>query len=554
MGSESLVHVFLVSFPGQGHVNPLLRLGKRLASKGLLVTFTTPESIGKEMRKASNITDEPVPVGDGYIRFEFFEDGWDENEPRRQDLDQYLPQLELIGKEVIPRMIQKNAEQGRPVSCLINNPFIPWVSDVADSLGLPSAMLWVQSCACFTAYYYYYHNLVPFPSEKEPEIDVQLPCIPLLKHDEVPSFLYPTTPYPFLRRAILGQYNKLDKPFCILMESFQELEPEIIEYMSKICPIKPVGPLFMNPKAANSAVRGDFMKADDSIIEWLDSKPPSSVVYISFGSVVYLKQEQVDEIAYGLLNSGVSFLWVMKPPQKDAGLELLVLPDGFLEKVGDNGKVVQWSPQEKVLAHPSVACFATHCGWNSTMESLSSGMPVIAFPQWGDQVTDAVYLVDVFKTGIRMCRGEAEDRIIPREEVEKCLLEAISKGPQAEERKRNALKWKKAAEEAVAEGGSSDRNLQAFIDDVKRISLEVTASKSNKIIDAAADLVNKSTANDFAKLVEKPAAAANDVVKLVEKPAANDAVKPAVNDVVKLLEKPAANDIAANSKVELVEV
>ncbi|KAH7575327.1 hypothetical protein JRO89_XS02G0083600 [Xanthoceras sorbifolium] len=414
---------------GQGHVNPLLRLGKRLASKGLLVTFSTTESIGKEMRKASNITDDPVPVGDGYIR---------------QRIDSSYDQ---------------ETRRTRPPS------FVP------DQQSLHS--LGFRCCR----------------NEKDPEIDVQLPCMPLLKYDEVPSFLYPTTPYPFLRRAILGQYNKLDKPFCILMETFQELEPEIIEYMSKVCPIKPVGPLFKNPKAANSAVRGDFMKADDCM-EWLDSKPASSVVYISFGSVVYLKQEQVDEIAYGLLNSGVSFLWVMKPPPKDAGLDLLVLPDGFLEKVGDKGKVVQWSPQEKVLAHMSVACFVTHCGWNSTMESLSSGMPVIAFPQWGDQVTDAVYLVDVFKTGIRMCRGKAEDRIIPREEVEKCLLEATT-GPKAAEMKQIALKWKAAAEEAVADRGSSDRNIQAFVDEVKKRSVEVTCK--SKSIDPIADLVKKST-------------------------------------------------------------
>ncbi|NP_001392737.1 hypothetical protein VitviT2T_003581 [Vitis vinifera] len=472
MGSESkLVHVFLVSFPGQGHVNPLLRLGKRLASKGLLVTFSTPESIGKQMRKASNITDQPTPVGEGLIRFEFFEDEWDENEPKRQDLDLYLPQLELVGKKVLPQMIKKHAEQDRPVSCLINNPFIPWVSDVAADLGIPSAMLWVQSCACFSTYYHYYHGLVPFPSEAEPEIDVQLPCMPLLKYDEVASFLYPTTPYPFLRRAILGQYRNLDKPFCILMDTFQELEPEVIEYMSKICPIKPVGPLYKNPKVPNAAVRGDFMKADDCI-EWLDSKRPSSIVYVSFGSVVYLKQDQVDEIAYGLLNSGLQFLWVMKPPHKDAGLELLVLPEGFLEKAGDKGKVVQWSPQEQVLAHPSVACFVTHCGWNSSMEALSSGMPVVAFPQWGDQVTDAKYLVDEFKIGVRMCRGEAENKLITRDEVEKCLIEATT-GPKAAELKQNAMKWKKAAEQAVAEGGSSERNLQGFVDEVRRRSIEI---------------------------------------------------------------------------------
>ncbi|KAJ6892969.1 hypothetical protein NC652_027080 [Populus alba x Populus x berolinensis] len=72
-------------------------------------------------------------------------------------------------------MIKKNAEQGRPVSCLINNPFIPWVTDVAISLGLPSAMLWVQSCACFASYYHFYHGTVPFPDEEHPEIDVRLP-------------------------------------------------------------------------------------------------------------------------------------------------------------------------------------------------------------------------------------------------------------------------------------------------------------------------------------------------------------------------------------------
>lgn len=122
MGSESLVHVFLVSFPGQGHVNPLLRLGKRIASKGLLVTFCTPESWGKQMRKSSNITDELAPIGDGYIRFESFDDGWADDEPRRQDLDLYLPQLELVGKELLPRMLKAHADQARPVTCLIITP------------------------------------------------------------------------------------------------------------------------------------------------------------------------------------------------------------------------------------------------------------------------------------------------------------------------------------------------------------------------------------------------------------------------------------------------
>ncbi|XP_052200831.1 gallate 1-beta-glucosyltransferase 84A24-like [Diospyros lotus] len=472
MGSDqALVHIFLVSFPGQGHVNPLLSLGKLLASGGLLITFCTTESFGREMRKATNIVDGVLtPVGDGFIRFEFFDDGLDDL--KRLDLDQYLPQLEHFGKELIVRMLRKYAGENRPVSFLINNPYIPWVSDLAESLGLPSAMLWVQSCACFSACYHYFHGLVPFPSETQMEINVQLPSMPLLSHDEIPSFLHPSTPCPFLRRAILGQFKNLSKPFCVLMDSFQELENDNIEYMSRFCPIKPVGPLFKLTKQTNSMVTGDFLKADDCAA-WLDSKPPSSVIYISFGSVVRLNQQQVNEIAHGLLAllSGdeleVSFLWVMRAPASEGfGSDKIDLPDGFWEKAGDKGKVVQWCPQEQVLAHPSTACFVSHCGWNSTMEAVASGVPVVAFPQWGDQVTDAKYLVDVFKVGIRLCRGKAENRVISREEVENCLRD-VTVGPKAVEMKANALKWKKAAEEAVAEGGTSNRNFKAFLEEVR---------------------------------------------------------------------------------------
>ncbi|XP_021624986.2 gallate 1-beta-glucosyltransferase 84A24-like [Manihot esculenta] len=338
-------------------------------------------------------------------------------------------------------------------------------------------MRWIQSCACFSAYYHYFHRLVPFPSEENAEIDVQLPCVPLLRYDEVPSFLHPSTPYPFLRSVVLDQFKNLDKPFCILMETFQELENDLIEYMSKYCSIMPVGPLFKDPKAPTTTVLGDFLKADDCM-EWLESKPPSSVVYVSLGSIVSLKQVQLNELAYGLLNSSVFFLWVFRSPPENSAFKPVDLPDGFLEKVGDKGKIVKWSPQERVLAHSSVACFLTHCGWNSSMEALASGVPVVAFPQWGDQVTDAKYLVDVFKVGVRMSRGEAENKLITRDKVQKCLLEATV-GPKAAELKQNALKWKAAAVAAVAEGSSSNRNIEAFVEEVRRRSVKITGKSSS---------------------------------------------------------------------------
>ncbi|KAL8160548.1 hypothetical protein V2J09_002085 [Rumex salicifolius] len=505
MGSESLanvmVHVFMVSFPGQGHVNPLLRLGKRLAAKGLLVTFTTSSGFGRDIIRSTGVTPGALtPVGDGFIRFDLLDDEWPDSDPRRQDLDVYLPQLESAGRRRVPEMLRRLAAEGRPVSCLVNNPFIPWVSDVAVDLGIPTAMLWVQSCACFLSYYYFSNGLVPFPEEKDPYIDVEIPSLPLLKWDEIPSFLHPSTPYPFLRRAILGQYRNLEKPFCVLMDTFDELEHDTIEFSSKFCPVKPVGPLFKNPRPDNGPsaanVRGDQMKADSDCLRWLDSKPERSVVYISFGTVVFLKQEQIDEMAHGVLNAAVSFLWVMKPPHPDTGLKPHTLPDGFLDKVGDNGRVVEYSPQEEVLEHPAVACFVTHCGWNSTMEAITSGVPVVAFPQWGDQVTDAKFLVDVFGVGVRMCRGMHEDRVIPRDEVEDCLRTAIV-GPRAEEMKRNAATWKVKAHEAYKEGGSSDRNFEEFVEAIKSKSgdvvekyMKLMAEEENKAAEEVAPPVN----------------------------------------------------------------
>ncbi|KAI7740169.1 hypothetical protein M8C21_020601 [Ambrosia artemisiifolia] len=440
---QNVVHVFMVTFGAQGHVNPLLRLGNILASKqNILVTFSANKSIQKKMNNAgAAVSGDPTPVGNrgGKIRFDFFDDGCSEDkDDERNDLDSYLPKLELYGKAALIKIINRHAKDGRPVSCLINNPFIPW------------------------------HSLVPFPSEEQPDVVVRLPNMPDLKSDEIPSFLHPSTPYPFLRRAILGQFKNLSKNFCVLMETFEELEGSLIQYMCQICPIRAVGPLFKNPLLESSTnMSGDLIKADDCL-DWLDSKQPSSVVYVSFGSVVSLSQDQVNELAYGVLNSGLSFLWVARMGATSTGVSG-ELPKGFVEEAGERGMVVQWSPQARVLTHPAVSCFVTHCGWNSTMEALSSGVPVVAFPHWGDQVTNAKYLVDEWKVGIRMGRGEAEDRVIGRKEVERCLRAAAS-GVKAAEMKNNAMRWAAVAAAAVGEGGTSDCNIQEFLDEVTKIA------------------------------------------------------------------------------------
>ncbi|XP_038887001.1 limonoid UDP-glucosyltransferase-like [Benincasa hispida] len=467
---QSPSHVFLVCYPGQGHINPTLRLAKKLAADGLLVTISTAAFYRQTLQKAGSIRgggDQPTSVGNGFIRFEFFEDGLGEINLKDINLDRVVAQLELSGRPSLTDLIKNQTAKNRPVSCLILNPFLPWTYEVAEELQIPCAILWVQSCAVFSIYYHYFHNFSSFPSEIEPKVDVQLPILPLLKNDEIPSFLHPNNIYGILGKTLSTQIGKLSIPFCILMDTFEELEKEIINYMSKTIPIKPIGPLFLNSQKLETEISVDCLKPEDCM-EWLNSKPPQSVVYVSFGSIVYLKQEQIDEIAYGLCNSGFSFLWVLKPPSEFFDLKRHILPAEVLEKTGERGKIVQWSSQERVLSHESVGCFLTHCGWNSSVEAVANGVPVVAFPHWGDQVTNAKFLVEDHGVGVRLSRGAEASELITRDEIERCLTEVMISGGGERKLRQNALKWKKAAAAAVADGGSSARNFEEFVDEIRQ--------------------------------------------------------------------------------------
>ncbi|CAK9165694.1 unnamed protein product [Ilex paraguariensis] len=145
------------------------------------------------------------------------------------------------------------------------------------------------------------------------------------------------------------------------------------------------------------------------------------------------------------------------------------LPVGFSEGTKDQGLMVQWSPQTKVLAHQSVGCFLSHCGWNSLLEAITAGVPVLAYPKWTDQPTNAKLIVDVLRVGVRL-RPDKEG-VVSSEEVEKCIEEIMS-GPSSEEYHKNATKLKRAAREAVAHlagisSGSWMSSLAILVHDAK---------------------------------------------------------------------------------------
>ncbi|CAO2185767.1 unnamed protein product [Urochloa humidicola] len=465
-------HVLLVCFPSQGHVNPTIRLAKRLAAKGLLVTFCTTSGAGAKLASASPsataIDNDGVRVGRGRLRFEFLDDHGNE----REDLMVYLA---TSAPAAFADLLGRQADAGRSVACVVGNPFLPWAVDAAAAAGVPSsAVLWVQSCAVFSIYYHASRGLLEIPlapedggGEATAAARVAIPGLPPLSAAELPSFLLPSNPFKLLTEAILGQFRNIDTATWVFVNSFPELERDVLAALPGVAPrpppLIPIGPLIdLNGEDGGDAVRGDMIEAaDGDCMAWLDAHPPGSVVYASVGSVVVLSADEVAEMAHGLASTGRPFLWVVRPDARP------LLPEGFLLDAGGvaargGGAVVPWSPQERVLGHRATACFLTHCGWNSTLETVAAGVPVVAFPQWGDQCTDAKFLVEELGIGVRL-RAPPLTREAVREAVEAAVV-----GPEAEAMRGRAREWSAAARAAVAPGGSADRHVQAFVDDVTR--------------------------------------------------------------------------------------
>ncbi|XP_059627608.1 UDP glycosyltransferase 9-like [Cornus florida] len=173
----------------------------------------------------------------------------------------------------------------------------------------------------------------------------------------------------------------------------------------------------------------------------------------------------MEELAWGLMTSSntYSFLWVVRASEESK------LRSNFKNALDSKGLVVNWCPQLEVLAHQVVGCFVTHCGWNSTLEALSLGVPMVVMPQWTDPTTNAKCIVDLWNVGVRV-RVDSEKGVVSRDEIELCARQVIE-GERGNELGNNAVRWKELAKEAVDEGGSSDNDIEEIC---FKISMHVT--------------------------------------------------------------------------------
>ncbi|WJX95128.1 indole-3-acetate beta-glucosyltransferase [Trifolium repens] len=471
------INILMVTMSLQGHINPMLNFAKRLISKGVQVTIvTTEDGRGCMLKNAAASSSE--------IKLEFFSDGLSIDFDR-SDTKTFINTIKDKGVKNFSNLIT-NLTKNQTFSCAIVNSFVPWAIDVIAKHEIPCALLWIQASALYSIYYRYFKNIDSFPKLDDPNEKVELPGLPMLEVRDLPSLMLPSSSLHF-KELLADLFKALDKVKWVLGCSFYEIEEEIVKSMDSLTPIYPIGPLvspFLLDEKEISNFNLDMWNAEDSCIEWLDNKPDSSVIYISFGSLVVLSKKQMNNIAIALKNSNKNFLWVVKPAnnggygKEDAAYEV---PKEFLKETEGRVLVVNWCPQQKVLMHPAVACFISHCGWNSTLETLVTGVPVIGWPSWTDQPTNAKLIENVFKNGVKVNYGE--NGVASVEEIERCIRD-VMEGHKADEFKKKAMEIKESARKALQEGGSSSKNFNKFISELivennQRVVKETSETKIN---------------------------------------------------------------------------
>lgn len=255
----------------------------------------------------------------------------------------------------------------------------------------------------------------------------------------------------------------------IFVNSFVDLEPEVVRSLKES---NHNNPLIYHVGPITQAASTNINERNLDCLKWLENQPTNSVLYVSFGSGGTLSKDQIDELALGLEMSGHKFLWVVRAPsglsnsaylnaQKEDPLNYL--PKGFLERTKGQGLIIPlWGPQVEVLKHKSTGGFLTHCGWNSILEAMVYGKPMIVWPLFAEQRMNAVMLTEQFKVGVRPKGGENKNGIVVREEVAK-VVKLLMVGDEGKELRERIQVLKEAATKLLSEDGSSTRTLSNLV-------------------------------------------------------------------------------------------
>ncbi|XWS74068.1 hypothetical protein CRYUN_Cryun02cG0183600 [Craigia yunnanensis] len=378
-----LRRLVLVPCPFQGHINPMLQLGTLLHANGFSITVAH--------------TKFNFPNPDNHPDFTFLQmlDALFDRDASSMDITDVISCLNISCKaplqKSLTQIIERDEEDhSSKLPCIVYDGSMYFAEAVAHELELPSIMFRTTSAATMLTYY-------SCPQlQKEGYIPLQdatsltlVPGLHPLRFKDLPIVNFKNLDTSLQQIAKTRDIRSSSAVICNTIDCLERSSLAQLQQQCKV-PVFPIGPLhFIVPTASSS-----LLKEDRSCIDWLDKQTHNSVLYVSLGSIASMNQNEIREMAKGLSNSRQPFLWVLRPGS--------LLPKDFNEIIGGRGLIVKWAPQKEVLVHKAIGGFWSHCGWNSTLESICAGVAMICQPRFGDQRVNARLVTDVWKVGFEM--------------------------------------------------------------------------------------------------------------------------------------------------------
>ncbi|PKI66582.1 hypothetical protein CRG98_013026 [Punica granatum] len=432
---EALVcHMLALPYPGRGHINPMLSLCELLLSKEprIHITFVlTEEWLSLITSAGSN-----KPCSSNYsnnIRFVTLPNIIPSELDRSKDFPGFFEAVDTKMEGPFEQLLDALA---KPPAVIVADTFLKWAVGVGKRRNIPVASLWTQSASVFSLL----QNIELLEQNGDFQVD--------LLGDG----------HKVLHKAIKC-ISMASKAQFFLSTSFHELEPLAIKALRPIfsSPIYSVGPTIPFSKLKPGVSEEE---ADDLYLQWLDSQPSRSILYVSLGgSFLSVSSAQLEEIIAGVRDSGARSLWVARGNTS-------FIRDAIGDRVPN--LVVPWCNQLKVLCHDSVGGFWTHCGWNSTLEAIFSGVPMLTCPIFWDQIHNSKQIVKDWKIGFRVKKKSGSGDVIMREEIAGLVKKLMD--PESEEGRevrRRVKELQQCCAKAIARGsGSSDIDLDAFVRDI----------------------------------------------------------------------------------------
>uniref|UniRef100_A0AAU8G9D7 UDP-glucose glucosyltransferase n=1 Tax=Rheum palmatum TaxID=137221 RepID=A0AAU8G9D7_RHEPA len=469
------IHVVFFPLMAHGHMIPLFDVARLFAARGVKATLiTTPANAPVFTKSLANKIDlevipfpsEQVGLPAGVENFEYAT-GTD-------TLEKFLGALRLLESPVegvLGRL------EPRP-RCIVSDLFLPWTADVAGRLGIPR--LTFHGSGYFgMAVSDAMRKHRPFAGVEDEDEEFVVPGVPgevrLTRRKTSPQLKAAEEKQSGIRELLKAAFEAERKSYGVIMNSFNELEPDYAHHYRNVMGIRAwsIGPVSLcNRSIGEKATRGKKAAIDEhECLRWLDSKPPNSVVYICFGSITNMSTPQLRQIALALESSRQNFIWVVRRPA-EAEEEEEWLPKGFEDRTRGRGLVILgWAPQVMILDHAATGTFLTHCGWNSTLEGISTGVNMVTWPVFAEQFINERLITDVLRVGVSVGASQYFDRVVEvasvgREAVEEAVRRAMV-GAEAEEMRGRAAELKEMAWKAVEEGGSSFEELSHLLQELR---------------------------------------------------------------------------------------